>query len=78
MERNTSQNPLKITQNHHNSHSNIQTTLTLYFIQIAVFLLGEQMRVSVFSGIDLSDKQRLEPAVFAESKTPAVKPNTQV
>lgn len=39
---------------------------TLYFVQIAVFLLGEQMRVSVFSGVNLSDKQRLEPAVFAE------------
>lgn len=39
---------------------------TLYFVQIVVFLLGEQMRVSVFSGVNLSDKQGLEPAVFAE------------
>lgn len=39
---------------------------TLYFVQIVVFLLGEQMRVSVFSGVNLSDKQRLEPAVFTE------------
>lgn len=39
---------------------------TLYFVKIVVLLLGEQMRVSVFPGVDLPDKQRLEPAVFTE------------
>lgn len=38
----------------------------MYFVKIVVLLLGEQMRVSVFPGVDLSDKQRLEPAVFTE------------
>lgn len=50
-------------QHHNTCYGMIQT---LYFVQIVVFLLGEQMRVSVFSGVNLSDKQRLEPAVFAE------------
>lgn len=38
-------------------------THTLYFVEIVVLLFGEQMRVSIFPGVDLSDEQRLEPAV---------------
>lgn len=60
-------------------HNNSQITHTLYFIEIVVFLLGKQVWVSVFSGVNLSDKQRFEPAVFTESyKTPVVKPNTKI
>lgn len=37
---------------------------TLDLIQIVVFFFGEQMRMGIFPGVDLSDKQRLEPAVL--------------
>lgn len=54
------------------------TTRTLYFVQIVVLLLGKQMRVSVLSGVDLSNKQRLEPAVFTETgEAPVMEQNTQ-
>ena len=40
---------------------------TLNFVEVTFFLLGQQMRVSVFSGIHFSDKQRLEPVVSTRS-----------
>lgn len=39
---------------------------TLYFVQIVVFLLGEQVRMSVLSRVNFSDKQRFEPTVLPE------------
>lgn len=50
----------------------LNQTHTLYFVQVVVFLLGEQVRVSVFSGVDLSNKKRLEPAVFTETRAAPV------
>lgn len=35
---------------------------TLYFIQVVVFFFGKQVRVSIFSGDDFSNKKGFEPA----------------
>lgn len=65
--------------NHHNTCSKSQKIHTLYFVQVVVFLLGKQMRVSIFSGVNLSYKQRLEPAVFTVTReAPVMKRNTNV
>lgn len=43
------------------------TTHTLYFVEVVVFLLCQKMRVGIFSGVNLSNKEGFEPAVFPES-----------
>ena len=40
---------------------------TLDFVEVVVFFLGQKVGVGIFSGVDLSNEERFEPAVFTVS-----------